>query len=295
MVLAVIAILSIVIVGLFEVSEYSRDERSTEKYRFQAKLLAESGAAIASHPDIKPGDIALRQDFGDGRSFKVRITTEGGRIRANSIGDEIINETVQELFIRWGVDASAAAIAAESLADWIDTDKEARSNGAETNFYTTLEYPEYPLNRDFTSLEEMLLVRGMDQVAKINPRWREYFTIYSDGVIDVNSAAAETLEALFGTNEDSAIEFVAARNGNDGIVGTEDDYIFTDQGEVQAVLGVSDEDWERVSSWVTLESTMRRIESTGTVGDFSFQLVVLAEISGEGRNQEVTPVARISE
>ena len=275
LVLAVIAILGIIIVGLWEVSEYSQDDRSKEKFKFQAKQLAESGGAIAMHPDVPPGDPVLRKDFGDGRSYSVRITTEGGRIRINSIHDEIIRATVLELFIRWGVDASAAAIATDSLADWIDTDSEPSPNGAEKVFYTSLEYPQYPLNRDFTSLEEMLLVRGMDQVARINPRWRDYFTLYS--------------------TQDSARSFEAARNGNDGIVGTEDDKVFQDEQEVKSSLGISDDDWNRVSSWVTLENTLRRIESTGTVGNYSYRLVILAEISGEGRNQEVTPVARISE
>lgn len=295
LVLAVIAILGIIIVGLWEVSEYSQDDRSKEKFKFQAKQLAESGGAIAMHPDVPPGDPVLRKDFGDGRSYSVRITTEGGRIRINSIHDEIIRATVLELFIRWGVDASPAAIATDSLADWIDTDSEPSPNGAEKVFYTSLEYPQYPLNRDFTSLEEMLLVRGMDQVARINPRWRDYFTLYSDGVIDVNAAPAETLEALFLTTQDSARSFEAARNGNDGIVGTEDDYVYQDENEVKSALGLSDDDWNRVASWVTLENSLRRIESTGTVGNYSYRLVILAEISGEGRNQEVTPVARISE
>ncbi|NNE92424.1 MAG: hypothetical protein HKN23_12315 [Verrucomicrobiales bacterium] len=295
LVLAVIAILIVIVAGLAEVTQYSWIDSKYERSRFHAKLLAESGSAVAMHPNVQAGDPALRKDFGDGRSYEVRITTEGGRILINSIDDQIILETVQELFIRWGVDASTAAIAAESLADWMDDDRETRTNGAESEFYATLNFPEYPLNRPFTSLEEMLLVRGMDQVARINPLWRDYFTLHSDGLIDVNSAPGDLLEAFFQISPDSAREFEQARNGGDGIVGTEDDYVFENEDEVRAVLGLSNDEWERVNPNVTLENTLRRIESVGRIAEFEYKLIILAEVSGEGRNEEVTPVARISE
>ena len=201
---------------------------------------------------------------------------------------------MQDLFIRWGLDATQAAIAADSMADWIDDDSDARTNGAESEYYSTFEHPDYPPNEAFTSLEQILLVRGMDKVAKIQPLWREYFTLYGDGLIDVNAAPADLLEAVFGTTPDAAINLTATRAGNDGIDGTEDDYRFEDEGEVQALMGLTEDEWNEVSEWVTLENDTRRIESIGSVddGEFVYRLIVLATDADSG---EATTVARITE
>jgi len=295
LVLAVVVVLSILVAGLWEATQPGWDESALSRARFQAGMLAESGANVAAHPDVEPGDVALRHDYGDGRTYEVRITTEGGRVLVNSLNDEMILDGVREMFILWGVDANSAAIAAESLADWIDTDSDQRSNGAENPYYSGLEHDEFPPNQDFTSLEQLLFVRGMDKVARAQPLWRDYFTVYGDGLIDVNAAPADWLEAFFGTTRDSALNFVATRDGEDGITGTEDDYRFEDVGEVQTLLGVSSTEWNDFSALVTLSGSLRRIESIGRVGDHQVKRVLLVEVSGEGQNESATPVARLSE
>lgn len=297
MLLVVFAVmfLGIVVTGLYEVSQFSWEENSRERGQFQAKMLAESGAAIASHPEIKPGDPALRQEFPDGRKFQVRITSEGGRILVSTLDDDHFIETLNRLFILWGLDATNASIAADSLADWIDEDKDTRPNGAEKEYYTAVEYPDFPANEAFTSLEQLLLVRGMDQVARLQPRWREYFTLYGDGLIDPNSAPADLLEAFFGSTPDAALNLVATRAGTDMTEGTEDDYAFEDAGETQSLLGLASEQWQEIQDWVTMKSSLRRIESIGSVGDeYFYRLVVLTEVSGD-ENNAGTAVARFEQ
>lgn len=277
MVIGVVALLVAIIIGLRTSSEATWDENTISRMRFQARILAESGASLAQHPDIEAGDPVLRQEFKDGRSFEVIIKTENGRINVNQLADDFFLEGVTELFIRWGLDAGNAAIAAESLADWIDADSEARSNGAEQTFYSGLDHPEFPPNESFTSLETMLLVRGMDEVARMQPLWRDHFTIYGDGTLDINSAAPEVIEAFLGVSADAAFQFVATRNGDDGIEGTEDDEVITDTDEARGILGISDSQWQEISSQVTLEGSLRRIESTGQVGEHQVRLIVLSE------------------
>jgi hypothetical protein len=116
--------------------------------------------------------------------------------------------------------------------------------------------------------------------------WRDYFTIFSDGLVDLNAAPWEIIVALTGTTQDSAMNFVAVRNGDDGIQGTIDDYVFEDVGEVQSLLGISDSEWTEISSLVSLFGGVTRIESTGRVGDFEETRIVLArEVEG---NDEVS-------
>jgi len=291
LVVAVVVILTIIVTGLWESAQPSWDESTLSRARFQAGLLAESGANIASHPDIGPGDAALWREYGDGRSFEARITTEGGRLLVNSLDEDLMRETARELFIRWGVDASSAEIAADSLADWIDEDGDPRANGAENGFYGNLDFPEFPPNEDFSSLEQLLLVRGMDEVARVQPLWRDFFTLYGDGFIDVNAAPADLIAAFFGVTDDAALNFAVTRDGDDGITGTVDDYRYEDTTEVQTVLGVGGDEWGRVAGLVTLSGAIRRIESVGRVGDYEVRRIVL--VTGEG--ETAAPVARLRE
>lgn len=50
---------------------------------------------------------------------------------------------------------------AESILDWLDSDQDARANGAEADFYATLANPVAPRNSIPFDLEELLLVQGV--------------------------------------------------------------------------------------------------------------------------------------
>ena len=273
-------ILLFVATAMWESAQFGWDENSLERQRFIARQLAESGVALAMHPDVENGDPILHQEYPDGRKFDVIVGTEGGRILINAIGEDVIADTVRELFILWGLDATQAAIVVESLADWIDSDSEVKTNGAENDYYTSQGFPAYPSNASLVSIEQMLLAKGMAEVAKIKPDWRRYFTIYGDGLIDLNQAPADILEALFQSSADAAANLVATRKGSDNEDGTIDDYVIAEMDEVSTLLGVSSEGMTRVEEWVTLENTVKRIESRAVVGDFRYSLVVLTETGG---------------
>lgn len=289
MVIAVVALLGAIVFGLRLASEPSWEESTLEYIRFEARMLAESGASLAQHPDIAPGDPVLNQDFGDGRSFEVLISTEGGRIRVDNLAEDTIIEAVTRLFTLWGLDANQATIAAESLADWVDSDQDARSNGAEQTFYSGLNYPQFPVNEPFQNLEMMLLVRGMDQVARVQPLWRDYFTTYGDGLIDLNSSSPEMIEAVLGVTSDTAFSFVEFVRGEDSLPNTADDEQVTDVEEAQRLLGLSAEDWQALEAGVTLTGTVRRIESIGRAGDVEHRTIVLSTIS---ETEVGAPIAR---
>ena len=295
LVLLVVMALTLIVGTLWQASQPGWDQNSRERAEHQAGLIAESGLEVAMHPAIEPGDFALRHDFAPERGYEVIITSESGRFPVNNLADENWREIVLELFLRWGLDLSQAGRAADSLADWVDPDSNANTNGAENPFYAGFDAPEFPTNGPFTSLEEMLFVAGMDEVARIQPMWREYFTIYSDDLIDLNAASWELIAAATGATDQSAQNFVAVRNGDDGIEGTIDDYRTEDVGEVQALLGLSSSEWSEVSDRVSLFGGVVRFESTGRIGEFTERRVVLAQQSGSGENKEYVILARLRE
>lgn len=281
-VMLALMVLLFVATAMWESAQFAWDENTLERQRFIARQLAESGVALAMHPKVESGDPILHQEFPDGRKFDVYVGTEGGRVLVNSIGEKVIADTVRELFILWGLDATEATTAVESLADWIDGDGEVRTSGAEEDYYASRGFPAYPANAPLVSIEQMLLVRGMDRVAKTKADWRRYFTIYGDGKIDVNQAPADLLEALFQTSSDAAANLVATRRGSDGEEGTVDDYVITGTDEVATLLGVGGDGMARTEEWVTTKNSVKRIESRAVVGDFRARLVVLTETGSGG-------------
>lgn len=290
-VMLALMVLLFVVTTMWESAQFAWDENTLERQRFVARQLAESGVALAMHPKVENGDPLLHQEFPDGRKFDVYVGTEGGRVLVNSIGEKVIADTVRELFILWGLDATEATTTVESLADWVDEDGEERTSGAEADYYAALGFPAHPANAPLVSIEQMLLVRGMDKVARAKADWRRYFTIYGDGLIDVNQAPADLLEALFQTSSDAAANLVATRRGSDGEDGTVDDYVIADLDEMVTLLGVSGEGMARVEEWVTIENSVKRIESRAEVGGFRLRLVVLTE-TGSG---DEAVLARFSE
>lgn len=295
LVLVVVMALTLIVGTLWQFSQPGWEQNTRERAEHQAGMIAESGISVAMHPAVEPGDFALRHELSPGRGYEVIITSESGRFPVNALADENWRAALLELFLRWGMDLTSASRATDSLADWVDPDDDPNTNGAEKSFYSGFEMNEFPTNGPFTSIEEMLFVAGMDDVARFQPMWRDYFTIYSDSLVDLNAAPWELIAAMTGATDESAQNYVAVRKGDDGIDGTIDDYRTQDVGEVQALLGLSDSEWDEVSERVSLFGGIVRFESTGRIGEFTQTRVVLAQQSGSGQDKEYVILARLRE
>src|ERR1043166_7979821 len=102
----------------------------------------------------------------------------------------------------------------DSIQDWVDTDDNARINGAEVDYYSRLDPPYRPKNGPIDRLEELLLGRGI----KDNPDLfygrtsghplRELLTGFSSGKVNVNVAPAIVLAVLLGIEEAQAEQIV---------------------------------------------------------------------------------------
>ena len=283
-VLASILIVSIVVSTFAQFAGARRKAAVADAKHFQARLVAESGIALGLHPEIDPGDPALRGTTESGITFQVRILPEGGRYPINRADQDGQPEALRRLFEAWGVDPENASLAADSLADWIDSDNKARGYGAESEFYEALEHYEnadLPRNADFQSIDEMLMVRGMGAVDRIRPDWREFFTVYGSGTIDINGASTSLLEAVTDVSASDAERLLTIRSGGDGIPNTEDDVPFEDLGQVQRELGIPDDEWSALEPFLTTESTTVRIQSLAETGDHQVVLTVIAERQDE--------------
>ncbi|MEM9478505.1 MAG: hypothetical protein AAGA58_02460 [Verrucomicrobiota bacterium] len=267
----------------------------TEKNAFRAMQLAEMGIAIAANPNVEEWDPILRQSFFEGEEgFEARIRSEAGWLNINTMlqGDPEGSDgavILQDLFQYWGMDLiDEAQFVINALKDWVDDDDipvglSEDSGGAEEEWYLEQGLENYPFNRPFYDLDEMALVRGMDIVEAYQPRWREYFTVYSEGRVDINEASADLIAALAQLDgPDEVDELILTRIGADEIPDTEDDYQFPSVEEALSLLNTAT-DIGSVASRFTTEGSTVRIESTGFVGDYRKRLVLVI------RNREAQP------
>lgn len=103
-----------------------------------------------------PGQSRLEWDDA-GRHIAIDVIDETGKLDLNASSPE----TLERLFMNLGMDFNAAHSLAAAIEDWRDPDDEARPSGAESLYYLSLPRPYRPANRDFQSVDELLLVRGV--------------------------------------------------------------------------------------------------------------------------------------
>ncbi len=94
--------------------------------------------------------------FADGL-YDVEIQDESGKINLNTVAEEQLRRVVEFS----GIGKPDSDIIVDSILDWRDADSEHRMNGAEDDYYQTLNPPYKAKNSRFDSVEELLLVRGV--------------------------------------------------------------------------------------------------------------------------------------
>jgi hypothetical protein len=170
--------------------------------------------------------------------------------------------------------------AADSLYDWVTPGDLPSLNGAKADAYEKAGLPQRPSHQPFQSWHEVGLVMGMDAVAAARADWKDSFTLWSDGPLDINQAPTELIAALFGV-EKSRVEFlVKNRDGRDEIPGTVDDVPIANTALLQGEMGLTDLQMKTLKSQITFSGTVRRIESVGHAGEARAVLSVVLRLSG---------------
>jgi type II secretory pathway component PulK len=280
LVLWAIMLMSFSVIGL--VSHLSRglDESLGAEKEFRARLLLQSARILAAHPAIERGDPLLRQPVSSASSYEVTLTTEGVRLAVNQLASSATQRRfAARLFEHWGMDSREAWSLAESIADWIDPNDRPRPTGAERDHYTSLGRPDFPWNRPLDNIDDLLLVRGFAEFDRLRPDWRNYFTLFGDGTIDVHMAPAELLAVLFDVSPSEVSRFVSARLGPDGLRDTIDDPRFPSLKEVRGLLDVPQDNYSAVSSLLTLDHPVKRTECLARAGNLERRLTI---VSGPG-------------
>jgi general secretion pathway protein K len=95
-------------------------------------------------------------NFGGG-SYRVEIQDESGKININAVSEEQLRLLIEAI----GINKNDADIIADSILDWRDGDDLYRLNGAEDDYYQSLDPPYNARNGSIETVEELLLIRGI--------------------------------------------------------------------------------------------------------------------------------------
>jgi len=213
-------ILTLLVVTGLEMNRAIRVEATlAENFRdlTQASCIAQSGVEIAraliqnddpayDGPDEQWAhfqDLALLSPrfFPEG-SFTGRILDENAKFNPNGILDPYGNldlkkkEQMERLLTLLGHPVDWM----DALLDWLDADDQPRARGGEKVFYLTRKKPHLPKNGPLDSLDELLLIRGVEPSFLYGGEGKEglmnYLTVRSDGRININTAGLVVLLSL---------------------------------------------------------------------------------------------------
>ena len=196
-VLWVVALLSLLVFTTTQFLMVDMEGQSNSSVLFRAEQLADRGIAIAGHPDVENGDPLLEQQINESDSFRARIGSEGALLNLNFLLEQEDRRIVlEELFYQWGVRSDDVKEVVDCLIDWVDPDEEEQEAGAERAYYLSQDRLRHPYNRDFRTLDEVPLVANFELVEEVRPDWREFFTLLSEGPLDLSDASPESISAM---------------------------------------------------------------------------------------------------
>ncbi len=112
-------------------------------------------AELPEQPD--PLDLGIVTGNLGGSVYRVDIQDESGKIYVNTV----LEEQLRALIEAAGIGKPDSDIITDSILDWRDTDTAHRMNGAEDDYYQTLNPPYNAKNGNLDTIEELLLIRGV--------------------------------------------------------------------------------------------------------------------------------------
>lgn len=267
-VLWLIAILSLAAITTLRVISFDMELATAKVHGSRSYQLAEMGIAIGSNPVVERNDPLLhRIDEANNEEVIVTLTSEGARFNINTLVLSEDKALIRSIFTYWGLDLDSAQALTDALTDWVDADGEIALNGAETKEYEKMGRLNQPFNRPFYDIEEMRLVRGMEQIELLRPDWRNWFTVWSSGTLDLNEADAELIAAAAEVTQAEASIIPKTVRGIDDVRDTEDDVPFEDVTSALSLLGIGGETGQTIAQRFTVGDTTTRITSTARSGD----------------------------
>jgi len=157
----------------------------------------------------------LTLQYPAGEDMVVRIYDHAGKINLNRI-DRRGMQLLLEYWLGPNADALQVQEHLDAWGDWTDLNDLAGINGADTDYYESLDPPYTPRNHpELDTVEELRLIRGFDELLK-DVNLEAAFTVYgSTETVNLNLATREAMRLLPGLNDELIEEIIAYRETRD--------------------------------------------------------------------------------
>lgn len=295
LVLGIIALLSYMLMAFAEEASskikyyglfYNRDDLRVYAY----SGLEASLAVINEIREIDRGLWAPVQGWGNPLEYtefdwhdpdvKIEATVEDETARFPlAVADELV---LNAAFQAMGLELSEYEILTHSLMDWMDEDNLELLNGAEEEYYLSLDDPYKPPNAPLESWQELRLINGFrevffDEAGRPNQYHRFFtntFSLYNQESVNINTASGtvlNVLEEMQGIDSGSLQLFL---RGEDGLMGTYDDQVITNSDE--AYLAGAD----GLGKLVGYDAKILKVTVTAQRGAGTFLLTAIVSWSG---------------
>jgi general secretion pathway protein K len=129
----------------------------TTIYKLLQKRSTSSVQATTVSEAPDPLDLGTAKGNFAGGSYQVDVQDESGKININLVSEQQLFALVEAA----GIGQPDAGIISDSILDWRDADTAHRINGAEDDYYQTMNPPYKAKNGRIDTVEELLLVRGI--------------------------------------------------------------------------------------------------------------------------------------
>ncbi len=288
----IMAVLSLAVFSAVRVVYYDADVASAQINGFEALQAAERGIAVAVNPSIRKLDPLLEwSDPERDISYSARFSSEGARFNINGLLLTEDKQLLVDIFTDWEMPLEDAQMLVDNLKDWVDRGEDVELNGAEATWYEQEGRNNHPFNRPFYNLDEMLLVKDINLLLEVRPDWREWFTVWSSGLLDINEASADLISVAMEISIDDATDLVERILGPDLIRDTEDDVRFESVREAGDFLGLSDFQQEIIQGRITTEDPVTRVISDGRAGTVKRRITLVLR----GRDDQLIILERKEE
>lgn len=278
--------------------EIVKTKSTLKKFKEAKKTMVKDGEKSESEEEKeeskewKPQGEPYTFPFEDGEC-EVKIRDEGSKINLNWVAKEakknrkVITDILEK---GCGLEGDERDIIADSIIDWVDRDHNHLLNGAEDDYYKSLEDPYECRDGKFVVTEELLLVRGVTEEIYYGRRssaeegdegtlpgtedggmiangLSELFTVFSNKnslKININDAPYELLMTVTGMTDEVARRIIELRR--------EEEFENINDARLKELPN-----YNQIAPQITVNPTnFYRIEARGRVADSSVKRIITA-------------------
>ena len=175
--------------------------------------VVEDVSQVGRRPEYRFNGGELELNYPAADDVTVRIYDHAGKINLNEISRARLRALIENKIGEDQDDRVDELLAAWN--DWQDLNDLQSVIGAEVDYYQELDQPYRPRNGPFETVDELLLIRGFDEVfADVD--LEAAFTLFGDNeLVNLNLATVEAMQLLPGLNDELIEEIIAFRQENE--------------------------------------------------------------------------------